>query len=180
MAIHRLRPASLNRKSPGRYGDGGGLVLQISKAKDGGTNRSWIFRYALADPTKPTGYRVREMGLGSCSTVNLTEARELARQCRLQRLAGIDPLEARSAERSSKAAASIRVMSFDQCAAAYMAAHRAKWRSKQHAAQWAYSLSREHQPSNWQAARGNNRHRDGDASLGTDLGSEARNREPHT
>ena len=146
MAIHRLRPAALNRKTPGRYPDGGGLVLQISEAKDGGINRSWIFRYAVADTTKPAGYRNREMGLGSCSTVGLGEARELARQCRLQRLAGIDPIEQRNAERAAKVTATVRVMTFDQCAAAYQAAHRGKWRSKRHAAQWAVSLAKDASP----------------------------------
>jgi hypothetical protein len=102
MTIHRLRPAALNRKTPGMFGDGGGLWLQISTAKDGSVNRSWIFRYAVPDTTKPTGYRNREMGLGSCSTVGLSEARELARQCRLQRLAGIDPIEQRNAERAAR------------------------------------------------------------------------------
>lgn len=54
------------------YGDGGGLWLQVSRSG----SKSWIFRYDLAG-------RRREMGLGSCITVDLALARDKARACRL-------------------------------------------------------------------------------------------------
>lgn len=146
MAIHKLSPAALNRKKPGLYFDGGGLALQISIAKDGGRNRSWLFRYAVPDATKPSGYRAREMGLGSCNTISLQEARDLALACRKQRLAGVDPIEHRNAERAGKVAAAVRVLTFDQCANAYMASHRAAWRSHEHAAQWVSSLVKKASP----------------------------------
>ena len=50
---------------PGMYGDGAGLWLQVSKSGA----KSWIFRYDLFG-------RRREMGLGSCHTVDLALARE--------------------------------------------------------------------------------------------------------
>jgi hypothetical protein len=56
---------------PGMYGDGAGLWLQVSK----GGAKSWIFRYFFG--------RRREMGLGSCNTVDLALAREKAKACRL-------------------------------------------------------------------------------------------------
>jgi hypothetical protein len=144
--IHRLTAADLRRKAPGTYADGGGLLLQISAGKHG-PNRSWIFRYA-ADG------RRREMGLGSTITIGMAEARELALQCRKLRLAGVDPIEQRKAERSARTAAAIKAVSFDECADRFIAAHRAGWRSAKHAAQWPVGgaffywwLSRNRQPS---------------------------------
>jgi hypothetical protein len=46
---------------PGRYADGGGLYLQVSKAKHGVT-KSWLFRYMRGTS--------RAMGLGAVSTRN--------------------------------------------------------------------------------------------------------------
>ena len=48
---------------PGRYADGGGLYLQVSKAKQGVT-KSWLFRYMRGGSTS------RAMGLGAVSTRN--------------------------------------------------------------------------------------------------------------
>jgi hypothetical protein len=124
-SIHRLKGADLKRKDPGHYADGGGLYLQVTAAKDNTVNRSWIFRYAI-----PQGGE-RFMGLGSLHTVSLAEAREAALQCRKQRLAGVDPIEARNAERAQRAAAVAKAITFDQCAAAYLAAHRNEWRSEE-------------------------------------------------
>jgi integrase len=134
--IHRLTAAALRRTGRGLHFDGGGLALQITPARDGdGFSRSWIFRWTR-------GGKTRSMGLGSIITVSLAEAREAALQCRKKLHSGIDPLEARNAERSTKAAASIKAMSFEQAAAAYAAAHRSEWRSKQHAGEWATSLAK--------------------------------------
>ena len=59
-------------KQPGRYGDGGGLVLQVSKW----CTKAWLFRYERHG-------RERQMGLGPTSTLSLAEAREKAREpCR--------------------------------------------------------------------------------------------------
>jgi integrase len=139
MAIHRLTPAALNRTKVGRFSDGGGLVLQISKAKGGGVNRSWIFRYAVPDPKKTAGYRNREMGLGSCSTIGLAKARELARQCREQRLAGIDPLIERQKQRQALIAEQAKRVTFRERADQYLTLHEKGW-SREHAAQFASSV----------------------------------------
>jgi integrase len=147
MAIHRLGPTALNRKTPGTYGDGNGLWLQITVAKDGkGRNRSWVFRYSTRDPTRRSGYRTREMGLGSADKVSLVEARDLALQCCKQRLQGIDPIEARDARRAAQATAAAKVTTFDQCVGAYIAAHRAAWRSQKHAVQWTTTLRKHASP----------------------------------
>src|SRR5262249_62192597 len=78
----------------------------------------------------------RWMGLGSLNTVSLVEARERARQGRLMVLDGIDPIEARKERRAKEAAASRRATTFDECAAAYIAAQRHEGRSQKHAATW--------------------------------------------
>lgn len=116
--------------SPGHYGDGEGLWLQIS----GSGSKSWVFRFTLAG-------RPREMGLGSLNAVSLGIARERARECRLLLCEGKDPIVARNAARTASALATARFRTFDQCAAAYIKAHRGSWKSAKHAAQWETSLA---------------------------------------
>lgn len=116
--------------SPGHYGDGEGLWLQIS----GSGSKSWVFRFTLAG-------RPREMGLGSFNAVSLGIARERARQCRLLLSEGKDPIVARDAGRTASALSAARFKTFDQCAAAYIKAHRDSWKNAKHAAQWETSLA---------------------------------------
>jgi integrase len=117
-------------KEPGYYGDGAGLYLQVSKS---GT-KSWIFRFTI-------GGKQREMGLGPLHTISLAQAREKARDCRALLLEGKDPLEARNAAKLGEALDRARAMTFEQCAAAYIAAHRGSWKSVKHAAQWESTLA---------------------------------------
>ena len=116
-------------KERGTYGDGGGLYLQVAR---GGT-KSWILRFKRDGKT-------RHLGLGSLSIVSLREARQRAINARRLLLDGHDPIERKSALASAEKLKAIGTMSFDACAAAYMAAHRAEWRSAKHAADWVYSL----------------------------------------
>jgi integrase len=135
-------------KVPGYYGDGGGLWLQVGPTR----NKSWIFRFTLAG-------RSREMGLGPFPdvplagstqevmgpdrqrrTVLLLGARELAAECRELLRKGIDPLEARKAAKLTATAAAAKILTFDQCAAAYIEAHQAGWRNKKHVDQWTNTL----------------------------------------
>jgi integrase len=134
--IHRLTAADLRRNKLGDHADGGGLYLQITRSVDRERlNRSWVFRYKIDG-------RDRYMGLGSATTVSLAEAREQALQCRKQRLGGLDPIEERKAQRAAKVAAVAKLMSFDECAAAYNAARRASWRNERHAQQWPRTIAR--------------------------------------
>jgi integrase len=119
--IHRLTKAQVQRARRRWLCDGGGLYLQAG--------RSWIFRY------KRDGH-THMMGLGPCHTISLPRARELARAAREQLHAGIDPLAARASSRAAK-----RTMTFEQCAEAYIAAHRSGWRSPKHAKQWSSTLA---------------------------------------
>ena len=138
-AIHRLSAADLKRRAAGMYADGGGLVLQATKGPDGQLRRSWIFRYTIAG-------RARYMGLGSTITVSLSEARDLATAQRKLLLVGTDPIEHRNAERATRSVAAARVATFDECIAAYLAAHRDAWRNEKHAKQWDAPLRRSISP----------------------------------
>src|SRR5262249_51856815 len=110
--VYRLKAAALKCKKPGHYGDGLGLWLQISPAKGGGRNRSWVFRYTRHGHT-------REMGLGRVLDVGLADARDRAKQQRRLLLDGIDPIEHRKAQRAAQAAAARRALSFDEAARAF-------------------------------------------------------------
>ncbi len=101
----------INRK--GMYHDGGGLYLQVSA----GGAKSWIYRFMLDG-------RPHEMGLGPVNAISLAEARKRAAECRRMRLDGIDPIEARKAQRDQKRLEAATAMTFDACAAAYIEATR--------------------------------------------------------
>ena len=113
----------------GMYHDGGGLYLQVSAAGA----KSWIYRFMLDG-------RAREMGLGPLNVISLAEARKRAAECRKSRLDGIDPIEARRAQRGRRKLEAGRAMTFDKCAAAYIEAHKASWKNGKHAEQWRGSL----------------------------------------
>jgi integrase len=114
----------------GRYADGGGLYLQVSR---GGT-KSWLFRYMLRG-------RSREMGLGAFRTISIAEARDKALQCRKTVLNGFDPIEVRQAAKSRADVEKARAINFRECAEKYIGAHEASWVNDKHRAQWKNSLS---------------------------------------
>lgn len=126
----KLTDLACRRAGPGYIGDGGGLWLQTTA----GGAKSWVFRFQMAG-------RAREMGLGSFSTFTLAEARERARRQRQLVADGIDPIERRKAERARAQLDAARALTFDQCAAAYVEAHRAGWKNAKHADQWANTLA---------------------------------------
>lgn len=94
-------------KAPGMYSDGGGLYLQISSSGA----RSWIFRYRMGGRTTP-----RDMGLGSLDTVGLAEARASAQAKREEIRQGIDPIDARKADKAKQALDANKTITFKQCA----------------------------------------------------------------
>jgi integrase len=143
-AIQRLTSGDLKRITPGNYADGGGLYLQITEARAQNAapkqvSRSWLFIYTIAR-------RTREMGLGSLSLVSLAEARAAALKYRKLAVEGIDPIETRKAERAERMGAAARTITFDECVAAYLAAHRDAWRNDKHAKQWDGPLRRSISP----------------------------------
>lgn len=114
---------------PGRYGDGGGLWLQVRDAE----RRSWLFRYTLHG-------RAREMGLGALKDMTLAEARDAALASRKLLLSGLDPIEHRHEARIA-AKARLNAHAFRGVAARYIESHEAGWRNPKHAAQWGATLA---------------------------------------
>jgi integrase len=130
-AIEKLTTLKVDRETePGMYGDGGGLYLRVTG--DGAKN--WVFRFMLNG-------RARWMGMGPLHTVNLAEARKRAAEHRLRRHDGIDPIDARRAERLRARLDAAKAITFMECADGYIKAHRAGWRNGKHAAQWGATLA---------------------------------------
>ncbi len=128
-AMAKLTALKLKQMSkPGRFGDGGGLWLQVRDAE----HRSWLFRYTIHG-------RARQMGLGPLPDVSLAEAREKARECRGALRDGIDPVERRRDQRAARAAEA-GARTFRQVAELYIAAHEKGWRNPKHRAQWRSTL----------------------------------------
>lgn len=86
---------------------------------------SWSFQYELAG-------HPHEMGLGSVADVQIDEARELARQARVLKKRGIDPLTAKREEIAANRAAHSTTKTFAQAADDYFAAHAEKWKDGRH------------------------------------------------
>jgi integrase len=122
MAIHKLSPRKVATASVGKYEDGGGLRLVVSKTGA----KKWIFRFTIH------GKR-REMGLGSYPDVELGEARTKAAEYRRLAKEGIDPIE-------NRRVAPEAIPTFTACAARYVRAHRRGWKNAKHARQWVSTL----------------------------------------
>jgi integrase len=87
----RLTDRSVKTASEGRHGDGDGLQLIVSASG----RRKWVLRYQL------NGVR-RDMGLGSYSSVGLSDARIAAADARKLIARGVDPLDERKASRKAE------------------------------------------------------------------------------
>jgi integrase len=112
----------------GRYGDGGGLFLQVSKW---GT-KSWVFRYERHG-------RERVMGLGPLHTLSLAEARDRARQCRQRLLEGLDPIDVRNSALAKQRVEAASKATFKECAEAFVTKHAAGW-SRRNLEHWQITL----------------------------------------
>jgi integrase len=117
-------------KEPGSYFAGQGLYLHVTDT----LTKSWIYRFMLKG-------RAREMGLGSAARmgnkplVSLTEARDLAWQAKKLVSKGIDPIEARRAERTEAQRVKDR-KTFRQSAERFIANHEVTWKSPRYATMW--------------------------------------------
>src|SRR5262245_36483069 len=129
--IGRLTALKVDKaKRAGMYPDGGGLYLRVTHS---GT-KNWVFRFMLHG-------RPRWMGVGPVHTIGRAEARNRAAGFRLQRHDGVDPIEKRRAERLQGRLDAAKEVTFKECAARYIASHRAGWRNPKHAAQWQATLA---------------------------------------
>jgi integrase len=138
--INRLSDRRVKTAKAGMYADGGGLYLRVTEGRQGddgspALSRYWVFRYRQRGTRKD-----RQLGIGPLDTVTLAAARNAAKQCREQLLAGLDPIEQRNAERASQAVAKAKAMMFDECRDAYIASHEAGWRNAVHRQQWHATL----------------------------------------
>lgn len=125
LAVSRLN-------TPGLHFVGGvsGLALQVTKSGA----RTWVLRTMIA------GKR-REMGLGGYPSVTLTAAKEAARVAREKIKNGIDPIDEGRKLRSALAASRASALTFEQCAAAYIAAKEPEWKNAKHGDQWRNTLA---------------------------------------
>lgn len=136
-AVNRLSPLDVARlKETGRYADGGGLYLQVTRWEKEGeewVTKAWLLRYMRNG-------RAREMGLGSVRDFSLKEARDRARAMRQLLADGRDPLaERRQTQQAAKLEAA-RTITFKAASAEYIKAHQAGWKNGKHADQWEATL----------------------------------------
>ncbi len=111
-------------KVQGRYGDGDGLYLEVSRTG----SKSWILRVAVQG-------RRRDIGLGGLSWVSLAEARDKARALRKVAREGRDPLAEREAKKG--------VPTFEEAARTVYEISKPGWRQGGvHVKHWISSLER--------------------------------------
>lgn len=127
--VKRLAAVSLKSLAPGMHHDGDGLYLR--KSDEGRT--SWILRYMIAG-------RARDMGLGAYPLFSVAQARERAAEARRQVKLGIDPLEAKHAQRQAKLLETVSTITFQAAAEKYILMRSTEWRGDKQAAQWRASL----------------------------------------
>ena len=116
-------------KDKGLHPDGNGLYLRVTES---GT-KNWIYRYTLDG-------KARDMGLGSLAAVSLAKARAAADDCRRLRREGLNPIEARKAQRAMQVAPEARAPTFRACAEQLIASHEIGWRNAKHRQQWRNTL----------------------------------------
>ena len=122
--INRLTAAEV-RSATKDVCDGYGLWLQVSSFN----TKSWLLRFRL-------GGKDDSMGLGPLNTTSLAKARERAEKARDLLAEGINPREARDADRRQKKVEAARAMTFKECADAYIKANESTWKNDKHIAQW--------------------------------------------
>lgn len=135
MAAEKLTALRVEKiKNPGYYGDGKGLWIRV---KTTGA-KSWMYRFMRQG-------KQREMGLGPYPEISLADARQLAADARALVKRGIDPIEARHQAAADLQAQSLlataRLMTFDQCAKAFINGKKAEWKNAKHVQQWENTLT---------------------------------------
>ena len=85
-AEKRLSDTQIRKCPPGKYFDGGGLILVRATRSS-----KWVFRFTLHG-------RTRDMGLGKYPTITLAQARQERDRCRALLYQGTDPIKQRAAE----------------------------------------------------------------------------------
>ena len=120
--MSKLTALGVKRAGTGRHGDGGGLYLVVSNSG----SRKWVLRF------QANGKR-RDIGLGSASTVTLSDARDAAEDIRRAIRKGDDPVATRRREKTT-------TPTFREAAIMVHNEHRPSWKNPKHAAQWLSTL----------------------------------------
>jgi integrase len=129
-----LTVKSIPKLEPGRYRDreSKGLYVQVSPTN----TKSWLLRYELNGTE-------RFMGLGGYPDFSLKQARERARAARQLLADGIDPIDARDAEkklRAEQARKARAIPTFREASERYFKVHGNKWRNAKHRKQFLSTL----------------------------------------
>lgn len=142
MALNQLTAVKVeNIREPGRYADGGGLYLNVTKAGQ----KSWLYRYSIH------GKR-RWHGLGGYNKKSntLSMARAAVVKLRVQISQSVDPIDQRiieSNERAEKKERAIkeqrqRDMTFETCAKVHIKRKTPEWSNDKHIQQWTNTMTR--------------------------------------
>src|SRR3984893_8069962 len=116
-------------KGPGELHDGGGLYLGASRTE----TKSWICRFQRDG-------RRRDMGLGPYPDISLADARTRASTHRRQLHDGIDPLDAKEAQRRVERASVAKGRTFREIAEEFIGRNQTSWRNAKHRQQWRNTL----------------------------------------
>jgi integrase len=119
--LGRLTARKVATAKPGKYSDGGNLYLIVS---DAGA-RKWVLRFTWRG-------RAKEMGLGSATSVTLTDAREKAADARRTVAHGFNPIDVRKRDGG--------IPTFGKLADDVREALSAGFRNDKHKAQWQMTL----------------------------------------
>jgi integrase len=129
MKTGKLTVKGIENLAAGRYGDGGGVWLQVRSA----TSRSWVFRYVR-------GGKEHWIGLGDASVVGLAKARQKGLKWRQVLDDGRDPLAVKREEEAAQKEGAEDTW-FENVAAKYIKAHSPSWKNAKHADQWESTLT---------------------------------------
>jgi integrase len=134
----------------GRYGDGGGLYLDVKDADSGPVSKVWTFLYrSPVHRTAGTGKqaklrvgKLRQMGfgpfgVGKDGSVTLAMARDKAAEARKLIVEGKDPIDDRR-----RAAEPVQVIpTFGELADQFITSMEGGWKNEKHVDQWRMTLT---------------------------------------
>ena len=118
----KLTALGVKRATEGRHGDGGGLYLVVSETG----SRKWVLRIQ-------SGGKRRDFGLGSATSVSLSEAREAAVDMHRAVRRGEDP-------KAHRRQAGQSMPTFREAAVMVHQEHSPSWKNPKHAKQWLSTL----------------------------------------
>jgi integrase len=141
--LTRFRLESL--KDEGLYSDPEcrGLYVQVTnrRGKHDGITRSWVYRFV-----SPIHKKSRCMGLGPCTAIDITEARELARAALRLVTLGADPIDYRNDKREQDRQEAIKertsTVTFAHCVKQFLADKLPTFKSAVHARDYRETLNR--------------------------------------